>query len=527
MTEQKEKTACDDKNTAIKTSSLSSQNRLEDSISTAGCKGTFDAKCQKCFCVTLDKSNRTENGKILEIGGNKMQRTISAMVGKGSVNHNSRKFKAENVDGTRTHLNIDYCNENIKKVYHELFDEALERYNYKQTRADRKIENYYEKIRNSKQEKPFHEIILQIGNKDDTGAITEDGKLAAKVLGEYMGKFQERNPTLKVFSAHLHMDEATPHLHIDFVPFTTGSKRGLDTRVSLKQALAALGFKGGTRSDTEWNQWVAAEKEQLAAVMQRHDIEWEKKGTHEKHLSVLDFEKQERQKEVAELEQTISGSKEELSDILHQQIAAGQETEQIRKEGEAIRQEVSELSATNLLLKEQTEILAEDKEKLLSENEKLEKQQKKLQQDINKMVQSKEVMERNIHAYDEDVKWQLAEPGTLMSAKAYRDKKALPLVEKLKEVVKNLTIKCVQLAEQSKKLTVKVDGQQKQISRLTDKVMEQSDTIDRLQEKAIDLGRLERHLGREQVRSIVERSKAIEQAERAIKRPKRAFEMSR
>ena len=100
-------------------------------------------------------------------------------------------------------------------------------------------------------------------------------------------------------------------------------------------------------------------------------------------------------------------------------------------------------------------------------------------------------------------------------------------MEKLKEVVKNLTIKCVQLAEQSKKLTVKVDGQQKQISRLTDKVMEQSDTIDRLQEKVSDLGRLERHLGRKQVQSIVERSKALEQAERAIKRPKRAFEMSR
>ncbi len=172
-------------------------------------------------------------------------------------------------------------------------------------------------------------------------------------------------------------------------------------------------------------------------------------------------------------------------------------------------------------------MLAGDKEKLLSENEKLEKQQKKLQQEINKMVQSKEVMERNIYAYDEDSKWQLSEPGALMSAKAYRDKRAMPLVERLKEVVKNLTIKCVQLAEQGKKLAAKVDGQQKQISRLTDKVMEQSDTIDRLQEKASNLGRLERHLGREQVRLIIGRSKALEQAERANKRPKRAFEMSR
>ncbi len=234
------------------------------------------------------------------------------MVGKGSVNHNSRKFKAENVDGSRTHLNIDYCNENIKKVYHELFDKALERYNSKQTRADRIIENYYEKIRNSKQEKPFHELILQIGDKENMSAESENGQLAREVLDEYYRGFQERNPQLKVFSAHLHMDEATPHLHIDFVPFTTGSKRGLDTRVSLKQALSAQGFKGGTRGDTEWNQWVSAEKSALAFVMERHGIEWEHKGTHEKHLSVLDYKKQEREKEIAVLDNQLAEKKDEF-----------------------------------------------------------------------------------------------------------------------------------------------------------------------------------------------------------------------
>ena len=241
-----------------------------------------------------------------------MQRTISAMVGKGSVNHNSRKFKAENVDGSRTHLNIDYCNEPIKKIYHELFDEALKRYNEKQTRADRRIENYYEKIRNSKQEKPFHELILQIGDKENMSAESENGQLAREVLDEYYRGFQERNPQLKVFSAHLHMDEATPHLHIDFVPFTTGSKRGLDTRVSLKQALAAQGFKGGTRGDTEWNQWVSAEKFALAFVMERHGIEREHKGTHEKHLSVLDYKKQEREKEIAVLDNQLAEKKDEF-----------------------------------------------------------------------------------------------------------------------------------------------------------------------------------------------------------------------
>ena len=414
-----------------------------------------------------------------------MERTISGMMGKGSVNHNTRAFTAKNVDKERSRDNVEFCHSDIKEVYHNLFDEALERYNAKQKRSDRKIGDYYEKIRRGKQEKLFYEVIFQIGNKDDMNVHSNEGQLAKEILSKFMEQFQKRNPNLFVFSSHLHMDEQTPHIHIDFVPFIRNSKRGLDTRVSLKGALSEQGFKGGTRGMTEWNEWIEAEKQELSKVMGRHGVQWKQLGTHNKHLSVLDFEKQERQKEVAELEQTISGSKEELSDILHRQIEAGRETEQIRKEGEAIRQE------------------------------------------LNKMVQSKEVMERNIHTYDEDAKWQLAEQGALMSAKNYRDKKALPLVEKLKEVVKNLTIKCVQLTEQGRKLTAKVDGQQVQISRLTDKVMEQSNIIDRLQEKATDLGSLERHLGREQVQSIVERSKALEQAERAKKRPKHTFEMSR
>lgn len=183
------------------------------------------------------------------------------MIGKGSLNHNSRKFHAKNTDPNRTHWNVEYCNEDIKDVYHELFDDALKRYNDKQTRKDRKIDDYYEKIRFGKQEKLFHEVILQIGDKDNMGSETMEGQLAAKILDEYMKGFQERNPTLRVFAAHLHLDEATPHLHIDFIPYVTGSKRGLDTRVSLKQALSSLGFKGGSRSETELNQWVQSEKE--------------------------------------------------------------------------------------------------------------------------------------------------------------------------------------------------------------------------------------------------------------------------
>ena len=168
-----------------------------------------------------------------------------------------------NVDPERTSLNRRYCNRNIKKVYEELFGEALEKYNAKQTRSDRKIKNYYEKIRTSKQEKPFTELVMQIGNHEDTNAQSEFGAKAAEILDEYMKGFQERNPHLRVFSAYMHMDESTPHLHIDFVPFTTGSKRGLETRVSLKSALAQQGITGGTKYETEWSVFTRREKEQL------------------------------------------------------------------------------------------------------------------------------------------------------------------------------------------------------------------------------------------------------------------------
>lgn len=244
-----------------------------------------------------------------------MKRTISGELGKGSVNHNSRKFSAKNVDASRRHLNINYCNERIQDVYHELFDDALKRYNERQKREDRKIANYYEKIRAGNQEKPFHELILQVGNKDDMNATGEHAQLARQVLDEYYQGFQDRNPNLRVFSAHLHMDEATPHIHIDFVPFTTGSKRGLDTRVSLKQALAAQGFTGGTRRATEWTQWVESEKKQLAIVMERHEIQWEQFGTHEEHLSVLDYKKQERAKEVRALDTTIAEKQTQVDEI--------------------------------------------------------------------------------------------------------------------------------------------------------------------------------------------------------------------
>lgn len=238
--------------------------------------------------------------------------SISIELGKGALKHNSRIFNTSNTNPERSHLNKEYINDDIKNVYQELFDEAVERYNSKQTRNDRKVKNYYEKICNGKQEKPFHEIVVQIGNENDFGIDKQTAELAEKALDNYVCTFQKRNPYLRVFSAHMHLDEATPHLHIDFVPFTTGSKRGLDTRVSLKQALANQGFVGNGREETEWALWVNSEKESLAESMLKFNIEWENQHTSREHLSVLDYKKKERQKEVIQLEEKVDMLKNEI-----------------------------------------------------------------------------------------------------------------------------------------------------------------------------------------------------------------------
>jgi hypothetical protein len=377
------------------------------------------------------------------------------MVGKGSTNHNSRKFRAENVDGTRTQFNIDYCNTDIKQVYHELFDDALERYNAKQTRADRRIENYYEKIRTSKQEKPFHELILQVGNRDDMASASEDGELAKRILDEYYTGFQERNPNLRVFSAHLHMDEATPHLHIDFVPFTTGSKRGLETRVSLKQALAAQGFKGGTRGATEWNQWVQAEKEQLAAVMERHDLEWEHKGTHEEHLSVLDYKKQERAKEVEALDEQIADKKNEVKSL-----------------GNRVQNFDDGLN------------------------------------NLQKVEQ----------ALDFDEAFQLPEPTTFMSAKTYRTKFAEPLVKKLKSLVKTALARCFEALDNYHRLNADNGRLYRENERLSGENERLGRENTRLKVENRDYGLLEKVFGKERLNELVEQAKQERQAKQREKR---------
>lgn len=322
-----------------------------------------------------------------------------------------------------------------------------------------------------------------------------------------MRGFQKRNSTLRVFSAHLHMDEATPHLHIDFVPYTTGSRRGLDTRVSLKKALEALGFKGGTRSDTEWDQWANAEKERLAEIMLAHGVEWEKKGTHEEHLSVLDYKKKERTKEVELLER----QKEKIEQTKEAQLKASaqlhMELSQVNHELTALRKEAADAREE----KEDALQAAATAKKEAEEAEAVKEESQKKADSLKTYIRT---FERNVHEYDEAKKWQLPEPDFMMGAGAYRDKKARPLVNKLKDVIKNLTLQLIRALAANERLQQRLRMSDQKVERLLSRISNLEERNNIMNERAHMLELVEHAVGEDQVNRIADEQSKREEWER-------------
>lgn len=206
-------------------------------------------------------------------------KTISMCQGKGSLSHNNREFTAKNIDPFRTADNIVFVQQDLGETYDQLFGEAIERYNARQKRNDRKISDYFQHLFNrppsasvitgANKQKSFYEDLVQIGTKDDTGVGTPDAEKAVECLREYMDGFQERNTNFYVFNAVMHLDEATPHLHIDYIPIGHFSN-GLDTRNAMAKALEEMGHGKGANAI---NRWRLSEWEVLHQICTAHGIE--------------------------------------------------------------------------------------------------------------------------------------------------------------------------------------------------------------------------------------------------------------
>ena len=306
---------------------------------------------------------------------------------------------------------MTFCNDDLKQVYHEIFDEALAAYNAKKKKTRDKIPDYYEHIRQGKQEKLFHEAIFQIGNLEDCGCGSPGGERAAAALKEFAESFQERNPHLRVFNMVLHMDEATPHLHVDFVPVATEQSRGLSTRVSMKQALKQQGFVGLGRNQTEWRAWMEREKASLTEIAQAHEFEIISLGGGRPHMELPEFKAAAKRLEA--VQEQVAAAEQEMAELEQQRKALqgtvrqlqaaetltgavkGVTVEQVKElkaaaiRGAAAEQKVKELKVENQQLHSRMPSMkeklkeAEERQRLINENRNLQVQVEYLENSLD------------------------------------------------------------------------------------------------------------------------------------------------
>lgn len=275
-----------------------------------------------------DKENQN---KSQQTGTQKLSLTVR--VDSGVLEHNNRNFIAKNVDKDRIQFNIVYKQENVEDKYHELFDKALNEYNSKQKRADRMITDYLQHIKNSKQEQPFYEAIIQIGDMNTCGVKTPNYEVAQQMLDDYMKSFEKRNPNLKVFNAVMHLDEATPHLHIDFVPICHSPNRGLPVRVSLKGALKEQGTSGKNSKETDRQVWAVSEKIILREILKIHNFIQDDKHVHRAHMDVDEYK---------EYAQTIQKMNEHINVLKQKPIEdlTSEEIAMIKNQNDFMRSEI-------------------------------------------------------------------------------------------------------------------------------------------------------------------------------------------
>ena len=273
---------------------------------------------------------------------NRKNLSISFRLDNGVIGHNNRDFIAKNIDAGRTGDNIIYAQRDIREVYNELFGQALAKYNAKQKRADRKIPDYYEHIKNDGRLKPSYEVVVQFGDVQSCGLKSGNWENAKQMLDEYMHDFEKRNPNLKVFNAVMHLDEATPHLHIDFIPVKRNNVKGLSVKVSMKGALKEQGFTSANKMQNEWAAWEETERKAMTDILRAHDLDRDIKNVRREHLTVDEYKVYAAQKAAI---QKINDHYNALTKKSNSNYTA-EEAKMIVKENDTLRSEILKLDKT-------------------------------------------------------------------------------------------------------------------------------------------------------------------------------------
>lgn len=253
-----------------------------------------------------------------------MSVSLKKATNKTNIKHNNRnlndkdKERNSHIDESRSHENVYLVQKNLKEVYQEEFGEALENYNAKQKRNDRKIDNYYKHIQSSKKTSLQQEVIIQVGDKDDFSSQADFHK-ANEILKEWYSDFEKRNPQLKIYNAVIHNDEASPHMHVNFVPVAEGYKRGLEKQVSFDKAITQQDLT--LDKVRPFEHWREQEVQFLEKLLQERGIERKLVGTNN-YKDVNEYkEKKDLEREVKQLEGDLSQRKTELK-ALNEKVSA-------------------------------------------------------------------------------------------------------------------------------------------------------------------------------------------------------------
>ena len=352
-------------------------------------------------------------------------KAISHVQGKGSLAHNNREFHFKNVDPDRTENNVVYKSQSIDEAYRECFGEAQERFNKKQTRADRKIDtSYFESLFGespesqkaksvligSNKQKSFYEALVQVGDMQDSKVGTVDGELVAKCLDEYMRGFQDRNPNFHVFNAVLHMDEATPHLHIDYIPVGHYT-RGMDTQNGLAKALEEMGHGKGKGAINEWR---LSERKALEDICKAHGIEIKEpeKGrgyslTPDEYKAQIEAEKAELKTGLDELEAKKGQLEKEIVPLVKMEVRA----EQIKTKDESGK-DIHKVSKSMFGNKETVTVPKEDYDKMMSQSKSYRVNRPKIQ----KLEADQESVRKRESAAD-GREWELSKKAETLAVK--------------------------------------------------------------------------------------------------------------
>lgn len=269
--------------------------------------------------------------------------------GRGSQMHNRRDYERigrdvpDNIDVSRTGENITLVDRDIREAYKEIFGEALQNFNARQKRADRKIEDYFDHVAKSKNgEQLFYEDVVQWGSKDDFEDPVNVEKAKESLL-EYAQGFETRNPNLKLIGAYVHMDEASPHLHIDYVPVAHGYKRGLETRNSLDRAMKEMGFRPEqeSRKNNATKLWKEREREVFGSICRSHGLDVEKERAARGSLSVAEY-KEARASMLSSIEHERSNAEFDLFGVQLSVSAERNNLNSVREEVSEARESLSE-----------------------------------------------------------------------------------------------------------------------------------------------------------------------------------------